>query len=147
MDAAYNAQNTRTRERLQKITARLTDADLKHILPNGWSVATTLVHLSFWDRYYLAILDEWQRSGYIPAKLNVEAINETIEFISGVITPQNSVQLANSAAELIDQRLIGISSDLANAIEESGYERMLQRYVHRAEHLDQIELFLNSHNK
>jgi hypothetical protein len=42
---AYTRENAIERERLNAVTAKLTEEDLNRELPNGWSVATKLAHL------------------------------------------------------------------------------------------------------
>src|SRR5262249_45099868 len=101
-----------------------------------------LAHLAFWDRYCCALLEGWERSGYAASPANVEAINDTIEFLSLSLPPRATIPLARSAAELVDQKLERIAPDMARAIEEDGRVRILRRALHRGEHLDQIELAL-----
>jgi len=139
---AYAAENDRSRERLSHLMTRLREEDLKRTVESGWTVATVLLHLAFWDRYCLALLEGWERSGYVPSAANVEALNDTIEFLSLSFPPQRAGELARSAADLIDHKLEQISSDLAQTLEESGRARILRRALHRNEHLDQIERVL-----
>ena len=55
MNETYVIENTVERDRLMALTARLTEEELRRQLPNGWSVATKLAHLAFWDLYWLAL--------------------------------------------------------------------------------------------
>jgi hypothetical protein len=139
MNDFYTADNASERERLIRVTARLSDEDLRRQLPNGWSVATTLVHLAFWDTYYLALLKGWERSGCVPSSVDFHAINEAVRILGNAIPAQATVQLVQAAAEAIDRHLEGIPPELRAAIETSGRFRILKRALHRREHLDQIE--------
>lgn len=139
MGDTYAAQNTAERERLIRLTSNLGDTDLKRDLPNGWSVATKLAHLAFWDEYVLAQLRKWERSGFTSTSVEVDAVNEAVRSLSEAIPLRATVQLAQAAAEAIDAHLVGISQELRAAIEASGRVRLLNRSLHRREHLDQIE--------
>lgn len=139
MNETYVRENAAERERLFRLTDRLTEQDLARSLPNGWSVATTLAHLAFWDRYYLALVHEWQRMGFAPVPAAVDAINEAVHVVTSTIPPACVIQLVRDAAEVIDREVEGLRADLATTIDVSGYQRILRRSLHRREHLDQIE--------
>jgi uncharacterized damage-inducible protein DinB len=139
MNDIYAAENAAERERLIRVTARLSDEDLRRRLPNGWSVATTLVHLAFWDEYFLALLKGWEQTGYIAPSTEIDATNEAVRVLGGAIPAQVAVQLVRSAAEAIDRHLEGIPSELRAAIGESARVWILNRALHRRAHLDQIE--------
>jgi hypothetical protein len=144
MDKSYAVENARERQRLQTLIASLSDEDLKHPLPNGWTVAITLAHLAFWDRQRLAVLKQWERAGVKPAPADADTINEGVQLLAAVIPPRRSAQLAIEAAEAIDQALEYMSADLLTAIEAGGQSRILSRSMHRRAHLDQIEAALRS---
>ena len=143
MNEAYVAENAAERERLRAIVANLDDDGLALPLPNGWTVATALVHLAFWDSYYLACVGEWERTGFAPSRANVDAINEAVHMVSLALPPRAAVQMVQAAADAIDRKLEGLAPQLASAIEGRGHTRILCRAMHRREHLDHVELELN----
>lgn len=139
MNADYAADNAAERRRLLALTGAWTESDLMHQMPNGWTVASTLVHMAFWDYQYVALLDEWERSGLTSPSPDVHAINEAVRILSLAIPPAATVDLVRAAAEAIDSRLEDISPELEAAIEAGGRVRLLRRSIHRRLHLDQIE--------
>jgi hypothetical protein len=139
MNDTYAAENASERERLVRVTNRLSEEDLRRQLPNGWSIATTLVHLAFWDQYFLALLKAWERSGYNPISADANAVNDAVRVLGGAIPAATAVQLVRAAAEAIDRHLEGIPPELRAAIEGSGRVWILKRAMHRRQHLDQIE--------
>ncbi len=139
MKTTYAADNASQRERLFALTAKWTETDLTRPLANGWSVATKLAHLAFWDQYYLPLIEQWERTGFKSSSIDVDAVNEAVRFLSRAIPPTAAVQLVRAAAEAIDRKLESITPDLEVAIEASGRVRLLRRAMHRREHLDQIE--------
>jgi hypothetical protein len=144
MEQTYSLQNTLERERLYRLCQSLTEADVKCPISNDWTVATKLVHLAFWDRYYLALLTDWENNGFKDVKAQVKTINQAVLALSHCI-PFNTVgTLVNEAALAIDKKVESPDINLANVIKESGHERILMRYMHRQEHLDQIEQALKT---
>ena len=48
-DRSYVAENRDQLARLRRVTDRLSDAQLSHPMPDGWTVSGVLGHLAFWD--------------------------------------------------------------------------------------------------
>lgn len=139
MNTTYEADNAAERQRLFALTGAWTETDLAHEMPNGWTVATTLVHMAFWDYQYVALLGEWEHSGITSPSPDVHAINDAVRVLSLSIPPAATVALVRTAAEAIDRKLEGITPELEAAIEAGGRVRLLRRSIHRRLHLDQIE--------
>ena len=139
MEQTYSLQNTHERERLYRLCQTLTETDLRRSISNNWTVATKLVHLAFWDRYYLTLLNDWEKYGFKEVKAQVNAINQAVLALSHHIPFNVVISLVNEAALAIDKKVENLDINLAKAIRESGHERILMRYMHRQEHLEQIE--------
>jgi len=144
MSPPYENENDAERERLFKLTANLTETDLRRSIPNGWSVATKLLHLAFWDRYCLALLKSWKNTTPALSSLDVDAVNEAVKILSEAIPVSQSVPLAQQAAEAVDREVSRITPELRSAIEALGRTRLLNRSLHRRAHLDQIEKSLKA---
>ncbi|MCL4506374.1 MAG: maleylpyruvate isomerase N-terminal domain-containing protein [Chloroflexi bacterium] len=138
-DHKHLNDNRDARERLQRIVAGLSDADLAHPLEGGWTVASALVHLAFWDHRQLALLKRWESGGVTPAPSDPETINAAVHALAAAIPPRAAIDLALSAAEAIDAEVQNLKPDLVAAIESAGYPFVLRRSVHRNAHLDDIE--------
>jgi len=139
MNDHYSLENTAARDRLQRITASLTDEDLRCPVSNGWSVATKLLHLAFWDQYCSTLLKSWKSTNLSTSSIDVDAINSAVRHLCAAVPPRRAIELACSAAEAVDREVDGLKPELTSAIEATGRSRMLRRSVHRREHLDQIE--------
>jgi hypothetical protein len=144
MNTVYATENAAERQRLFVLTEKWAEADLTRELANDWSVATKLAHLAFWDLYYLALIEHWERTGFRSSSAEVDAINLAVRHISRAIPPAAAAELARASADAIDRKLETIDSGLEEAIEESGHVRLLRRAIHRREHLDQIERALET---
>jgi hypothetical protein len=138
MTKSYAAENAIERQRLLDLTAKLTEENLNHLMPNGWTVAGTLVHLAYWELYYLALLQEWEKTGFQAVSANVKAVNAAVSRLSQAIPVLAVLLLAREAAEAIDRKVEEIAPELAAAIEAGGHRIILRRFWHRREHLDQI---------
>ena len=62
-DRAYIAENEVERKRLASLVARLSDQDLARPMPGGWTVASVLGHVAFWDQRIIALIEEWRKAG------------------------------------------------------------------------------------
>ena len=144
MNQEYVEANAAQRQRLTRVTAGLTDAQLQREIGGGWSVAGKLAHLAFWDQFALALVRRWQREGVKSLPSDVDAINDAVRAVSGAIPPRACVALAQGAAAAIDHALEEITPVLEAAIEAAGRPRILRRSEHRREHLDQIEAALRA---
>ena len=67
MDRTLIEENDAERVRLAAVVGRLTEADLACPLGGGWTVATALAHLAFWDRCNTLVLEHWERHQAPPA--------------------------------------------------------------------------------
>jgi hypothetical protein len=139
MSASYMTQNIAERERLRALVARLSESDLVRKVEHGWTIAEVLVHLAFWDRHRLLTLRSWLKDGKLPPPGEPDLINDAVAVISKAIPPRAAAQLAVEAAEAIDYELEQLTPDQAAALESAGMTRLLNRSLHRRDHLEQIE--------
>jgi hypothetical protein len=142
MSDDYTHENAAERERLFRLTAGLSEADLAQPLPKGWSVATKLLHLAFWDQYCLALLARWKSTVPSTSSMDVDAVNEAVRVLSTAVPASAVIPLVRTAAEAVDREVEGITPGLREAIEKAGRERVIRRFLHRRAHLDQIEMVL-----
>jgi hypothetical protein len=66
-----------------------------------------------------------------------------VSVLARSIPPRAAISLVLGAAEAIDLELEKITPALAAEILKQGHKRMLNRALHRNEHLDKIEKVLN----
>jgi hypothetical protein len=119
--------------------ARLRDADLERPVGHGWTVATSLVHLAFWDLRAIALLDRFEREGVGPSPEDADAINDALQGVAAVVPPRAAARLAVEAAERIDRRLETAADGVLEGIPAAGHPFNLTRHRHRLEHCEEIE--------
>lgn len=158
MDRTHIAENQISLKRLFDVTAQLSNEMLAKKMPNGWTVANTLVHLAFWDAYGLSALQEWEKSGFKASTSfqestsEVNTINEGVRVVSNSIPAHAVVPLVRNAADAVDQEVERITPgviaaieagkftpELVAAIEAGGPPWFLNRAQHRNAHLGKIE--------
>ncbi len=139
MTTSYMAQNIAERERLRALVARMSESDLTRVVEHGWTVAAVLVHLAFWDRQRLFTLKRWLQDGQLLLPGEPDVINDAVAVISNAIPPREAALLAVEAAEAIDYELEQLTPEQVAALESAGMTRLLNRSLHRRDHLEQIE--------
>ena len=139
-----NEENRKELQRLLSLLDRVDEDQLNRQLANGWTVATALAHIAFWDRYVVAILAEWGRKGFSQPATQYDALNEAIESMSLAIPRAALLDWVRQSAAAANGAADAVPPELAEAIEAGGRGRFLDRYAHRRHHLDQIETLLRN---
>ena len=142
VDRGYVAANDAERARLRALVNRLSDADLARPMPGGWTVASVLGHLAFWDQRIAVLLETWEKSGTMPPgfdEAHVDWINDAGKpFLLGM-DPRRMAALAVTIAETVDRRVGALPDDRVARAAAPGSSIKLLRAEHRREHLDEIE--------
>lgn len=140
----YRSENDAERARLFALLDRLDEASLERTLPNGWTIATALAHLAFWDNYAVALHGDWKRKGFHKPAEETDIVNAAVESMSQAIPPAALLAWVRTSATASDQAAAEVSPELAAAIKTGGKVNFLRRSVHRRHHLDQIEALLGA---
>ena len=107
-DRAYIAENEVERKRLASLVARLSDQDLARPMPGGWTVASVLGHVAFWDQRIIALVEEWRKAGVgTPPKVFEEAghvdwINDATKPLLLAVPPRRAADITLRIAESTD---------------------------------------------
>jgi hypothetical protein len=142
-DRSFVALNRASTDRIRALAARLSDAEMQRPVGEHWTVAIALVHLAFWDRRVMYVLDMTERQGklFIPA-LDV-FINDLSLPLWAAIPPRDAARLAIENAAALDERLEHFSPALLDELAAYN-QRWVVRSLHRGEHLDEVDTALNS---
>jgi hypothetical protein len=144
----FVAENDDERERLRALVARLSDDDLQRPMPAGWTVATVLAHIGFWDARAIALMEKWAR-GVTPSTADYEPddvdwLNDATKPFFLALAPRDAAQLTLQLAEEADGKIAAMSDDLLVQVQAAGTPFDLSRANHRREHLDEIEQVLGA---
>jgi hypothetical protein len=141
MERSHLERNARDRERLRDLVARLDDEALQRPLDGPWTVAATLAHLAFWDRWVQARWDRYERDGAIE-----DLPDGVIELANAAglpqwlaLAPRRAAEQALAAAEEGDRRIARLAPEAVRHAMATGRRSMLDRSLHREPHLDEIE--------
>lgn len=139
----YLEENNSSEQRLIDVVGKLSDADYSADMGGGWTVATALAHLAFWDTCRLALLRQWELAGVSDTPDISDTVNAGVEVLANAISGTAAGTLAVRAAQAVDAEVRKIPPELAKAIEAAGQQRVLRRSEHRNAHLDEIARALN----
>lgn len=147
VDRPYMQENTRERERLQALVARLDEVELRGPVNEDWTVAGILGHIAFWDAWALALADKLERGvPFSPSDAEPEdvgTVNEATRPLIHAIAPRVAARLALSLAEEVDRRVGSLPPDRMWPEDAESPLNPL-RAGHRGEHLDEIEAILGT---
>ena len=144
VDRSYVAENDGQRERLRALVARLSDGELGRLLGAGWTIASVLGHLAFWDQRILVLLERWQREGpaAVPPALDhaaVDWINDAAKPLLLALPARRAADAAVAIAEAVDRKVRTLLDEFVTRNAAAGNPVNLLRAQHRREHLDEIE--------
>ena len=132
-------ENENATHRLEELVNRLTDRELSTPMEAGWTVASVLAHMAFWDIRAVKLIDLWKQSGVEYSPLDTELVNEVTREIFIKLPPRVAAQVAIENARIVDQALKDLSPEFIEKIRTIGQNVRLERYVHRSLHVDEIE--------
>jgi len=144
VNRSYIAENAAELRRLRTLVERLSDADLARPTPGGWTVASSLAHVAFWDQRILFWLDRWER-GEAPRRLDeadIDWVNDAGKPLCLALPPRVAARLTVEIAEQVDRRLAALTDERVAANKAAGEPLFLTRAQHRKTHLDEIERVL-----
>ena len=136
----HGQRNREALERLRRLTS-LSDAELAKDTGNGWSVATVLGHMAFFDRMLLLRWDTYERDGVF-AELtpnHFDMINYAGAGDWSALAPRAAVARCIEAAEVAVARIQALPEKAVAVAVETKRVALLERMVHWGPHLDQIE--------
>ena len=141
-DRSHDVETDAERERLRRLIDGMSEADLSRPMPAGWTIASVLAHIGFWDARAIFWLDKWAQgvppSAYEPE--NVEAVNESAKPLCLALRPRDAAQLSLRLAGEADGKVKALSDEMLAKIRATGSPPFnLSRAIHRKEHLDEIE--------
>src|SRR5258708_24467005 len=135
MNSDLVAQNQESTRHLKELVVRLTEADLARSVGEGWTVATVLGHLAFWDRRAAILLTRWRREGITPESDN-GVINEASADLWSAIAPRAAAQLVTDSADAADKAIAALTAEMVQQILNGDTGVNLKRFEHRGEHIE-----------
>ena len=139
MDTGYNERNREQTRRLKELR-RLSDDDLRRPVGEHWTVAIALAHIQYWDGRAVGALEAWRRHG-LPLTLWIageDVVNDVRLPLWRDLEPREALEHAIETAEVLDRIVETLSPTEAGIVSAQRY-RVLDRSLHRSDHLDEVD--------
>jgi uncharacterized damage-inducible protein DinB len=145
-DRSFQRANDESRERLAHLVAALTPTQFEADLGEGWTVASALAHIGFWDRWQAERWTEMLAGRWSASNDSVLAAehlaNEALHPYWAGIGAEDISALAIEAARRVDALIAAAPDATVDALEGTSIAFLLHRHRHRGEHMDHIERVL-----
>lgn len=139
MKRDFQLANKASREKLSALIESMSDDQLALPTVAGWTIASTLAHIAFWDNRILYLLNHWKENGIAPSPYDVDAINEAQKPFLLALPPRVAATLALQSAEAIDFEIEKTPDEFAKKILTAKVQFKFERHVHREYHFKEIE--------
>jgi hypothetical protein len=143
MDEGIDRKNRESAERLAALGARLSDQELTAEIDPPWTAAGLFAHIAFWERF---VLERWglaaERGEHTPMVVDgglMDRLNDASLSQWMSIPPRMAVEECTTAASALDALIAGVDEDVRSELVAEGRERLVDRSLHRSEHLQTIE--------
>jgi hypothetical protein len=144
MNRDFQIANKVSREKMRKLIESMSDKELALPTVAGWTIASTLAHIAFWDNRILYLLKHWKENAIEPSPYDVDAINEAQKPFLLALSPRVAANLALQAAEAIDSEIEKTPDELVEKIIAAKVQFKFERNGHREYHLKEIEEALSN---
>ncbi len=141
LDPEIRDANRAATARIRSLAGSLTDEQFRRPVGEHWTVSMVFVHLAFWDRRCLAMLDRIEAAGR-DTEVDIDlVVNDLSLPIWAAVPPHDATRIAIESAEALDARIDGYPDDLTATVLEM-HPRWIRRHYHRDEHLGEAEAAL-----
>ena len=140
--ARHDDNNAASRSELDAAAARVRDGSVTRS-DGEWSASTVLAHIAFWDRMVLRRwrgTERYRRRYPDPLPDGIEdLVNDAAAPAWGLLSPAQAAAEAIAAAEAVDAYVTRIPADVVAELGLTGKERLVDRSLHRREHLATLD--------
>jgi hypothetical protein len=146
-DRAFEAANVEATAELADLVATLSNDDFRRAGDDGWSVGVLLAHLAFWDRM---VIVRWDRATAAGAAcpddlpdVAADLVNDALVPTWRSLTSAEAATLVLDAAADVDILVAALPDASVDAAVAAGRARLVDRSLHRHDHLAQIRRILD----
>ena len=137
--------NRKSTERMRGIIQGLSKEKMTLTLSNNWPVFVSLAHLAFWDQRVIHVIELAKKNNVLAAPLFDDQLNDILTPILYAIPPEAAINLAVNTANSLDLMLEECPKEIINEMMKVN-NRLVERSLHRNNHLDAIEAIINKNN-
>ena len=136
-------RNRSSFERLREIGSGLSDAELVRPIDAPWTAAALFAHMAFWDR---SVLERWRLAAERGDRTPMPEDNAVMDRINDAslrqwlaIPARIAVEKFIAAAAESEELISRLDDTIVSEVVVEGRERLVDRSLHRGEHLRTIE--------
>ena len=141
-DRSFEERNAQATDELRRLVGTLSMEDFATGVGGTWTVATSLAHLAFWDRWQVVRWREALATGLaVPADVSdtiPDLANAALEPTWRALPGEIAAALALQAAAEIDALVAALPDASVAAAPVAGRVRLVDRSMHRLEHVTQV---------
>ena len=142
-EAGTDERNRSSTERLRALARRLSDDELARPLDPRWTTSAIFAHIAFWDLFVLArwklAVTEGSRTPDQMDNTPQDLINDAALPGWNAVPPRDAADGCLAAAAELDRFIGSLDADLVVELVRDRRERLVDRSLHRGEHLDALE--------
>jgi len=142
MNRDFQIANKASLEKMRALIENMSYEQLALPTVAGWTIASTLAHIAFWDNRILYLLNHWKESEIVPSPYDVDAINEAHKPLCLAMPPRTAAELALQSAEAIDTEIENAPDELVERVLAAKVQFKFERNEHREYHFKEIEQVL-----
>ena len=143
MGREFEERSRAEAHRLRAIAARLSEEALARPIDPPWTAAALFAHMAFWDRFCHARWRHAAKTGSgTPLPVDdalLDLINDADLLHWAAIPPRTAVEECLEAAGKVDALIASLDANIVSQVLAEGRERLVDRSIHRREHLLTIE--------
>ena len=143
MDEVIDRKNRDSAERLAILGSRLSDRELTVEIDPPWTAAGLFAHMAFWDRF---VLERWglaaERGERTPMVVDgglMDRINDASLRQWLAIPARIAVEEFLSAAAELEELISQLDATIVSELVGEGRERLVDRSLHRGDHIRTLE--------
>ena len=136
-------RNHSSLERLRAIGSALSDAELERTIDTPWTAAALFAHIAFWDRF---VLERWRLAAEKGDRTPTPEDNVVMDRINDAslrqwlaIPARIAVEEFLAAAAELEEQISRLDTAVVSELVTEGRERLVDRSLHRGDHLRTIE--------
>jgi hypothetical protein len=130
-------------ERVRELSDRVSDEELSRPLDADWTPAGLIAHIAFWDRFCRARWLHAARTGRrVPAHIEdafTDLVNDANIPHWNRVPPRTAIEECLEAGREVDDLIHSLDPEVIADMIAEGRHRLVDRSIHRSEHLDVIE--------
>jgi hypothetical protein len=121
----------------------LSDAELGTEVDPPWTAAGLLAHIAFWDRF---VLERWNAAAARGERLPASVDDDVLDLVNdaalpgwNAARPRAAVEECVAATTTFDRFAESVAEDVRDEVAAGDRPRLLDRSLHREEHLRTLE--------